>query len=92
MSEIREVERITGDISVVDSMGADLASIEGLTVSLSIPEFASVYYDGSYEIDPTDDVQTLQTQGLVMRQNLKINPVPDSYGHIAWNGTRILIY
>lgn len=56
MSEIREVERITGDISVVDSMGADLASIEGITVSLSIPEFASVYYDGAYEIDPTDDV------------------------------------
>ena len=48
-------------------------------------------YDGSYEITPTDEVQTLPTQGLISAQNFVINPIPNDYGHISWNGSVITV-
>ena len=91
MSEIREVERITGDISVMDNISANLAGQENITVSMFIPEFASVYYDGDYSVTASDETQILPTQGLVMRQDLTINPVPSNYGRITWDGNRITV-
>lgn len=91
MSEIRDVERIAGDISVISDIDALISAEESMEVSLNIPAFASIYYDGEYSVTASDETQTLLTQGRVMRNNLTINPVPSSYGRITWDGNRILV-
>lgn len=49
------------------------------------------YYEGSYEITPTESAQTLEVEELTMSQNLVINPIPQNYGEIVWNGSYILV-
>ena len=50
MSEIRDVERIAGDISVISDIDALISAEESMEVSLNIPAFASIYYDGEYSV------------------------------------------
>lgn len=48
-------------------------------------------YTGEYEVTPSAEAQTLQTNGLRMIDNLTINPIPSNYGRIAWNGLGIRV-
>ena len=48
-------------------------------------------YEGSYEISPTDETQTLNCANYRMLQNLVINPVPSNYGRIDWNGSYLTV-
>lgn len=57
------------------------------TVETPIAEF----YPGPYEITPTDETQTLQVEGLVGTRNITINPIPQNYGLITWNGTTLTV-
>lgn len=91
MSEIRDVVQIAGDISVVDQIGANLSDTESISASLAIPEFISVFYDGDYSVTPSAERQTLQTQGLAMRQDITIEPIPSNYGLITWNGSYLTV-
>ena len=50
-------------------------------------------YQGSYDITPTDEDQTLQIDGMVAARNIVIRAVPNQqYGHIAWDGSGLTIY
>lgn len=83
--------RITGDISVIEQINGSVAVTEALRASLTVPEFISVYYDGDYAITPSAEAQVLQVQGLAMRQDLTINPIPSNYGLITWNGSVLTV-
>lgn len=48
-------------------------------------------YQGSYEVTPSSETQVLQTTGKIMSQNVVVNPVPDNYGLISWNGSVITV-
>lgn len=91
MSEIRDVERIAGDISVLDQIGAIVSDSETFTASLAIPEFINQFFDGDYSVTPSAETQVLQTKDLVMRQDLTINPIPNNYGLITWNGAYLTV-
>lgn len=43
-------------------------------------------YRGAYTVTPSDDTQTLSTQGLLMSQDIVIDPIPSNYGRITWDG------
>lgn len=49
-------------------------------------------YEGDTDITPTDEVQTINTRGLVLGEDITINPVPSNYGHIEWNGAYLRVY
>ena len=91
MSDIRDVVRISGDISVVDQISASVYSEEALRASVSVPEFISVFYEGDYTITPSAETQVLQTKDLAMWQDLTINPIPNNYGLITWNGAYLTV-
>ena len=44
------------------------------------------HYTGSYVVTPTKSTQTLSTYNHVMDGNVTVNPIPDNYGLITWNG------
>lgn len=48
-------------------------------------------YHGSVDITPTADVQVLATQGKVLDTNITIEPIPNNYGLITYNGSTITV-
>ena len=49
-------------------------------------------YSGGYEFTPNDDTQIIATAGQILEQDIVINPVPNTYGHVAWNGRFISVF
>ncbi len=64
-------------------------------VALSSPvvkEYVDVEtYTGSYEVTPTAETQTLNTQNKRMTQPVTVNPIPSNYGRIDWNGQYLTV-
>lgn len=48
-------------------------------------------YSGEYEFTPNDNTQIVATAGQILEQDIVINPVPNTYGHVAWDGRFISI-
>lgn len=48
-------------------------------------------YEGDYIINPNTEQQILLTKNLRMIDNLVINPIPNNYGLITWNGSFLMI-
>lgn len=44
-------------------------------------------YDGPTEFTPTQETQTIHTDHTVLLENIIINPIPNNYGLISWNGS-----
>lgn len=64
-----------------------------VAITVVTPIVASVIqnYDGSYEFTPSADEQTVQTRGKRLTQDITINPIPNNYGLITWNGSIITV-
>ena len=48
-------------------------------------------YPGPYIVMPGPEAQVLQTSGLRMTGDVTVAPVPNNYGLIEWNGSRLRI-
>lgn len=48
-------------------------------------------YQGPTEVTPGESLQTLETRGLMMTDHVKVNPIPNNYGLITFNGTTITV-
>ena len=69
--------------------------VRGDSIRLRAHEGVPIYpnpYTGPTEVTPSEETQTLSTAGLMMPENIVINPIPDNYGRIAYNGNILLVY
>ena len=48
-------------------------------------------YTGPYEVTPTGEQQILETAGKTLEANIVINPVPNYYGLIEWDGNVLTV-
>lgn len=48
-------------------------------------------YNGPYEVTPTENTQILPTSDKVLAANIVVNPIPNNYGLITWNGSTITV-
>ena len=48
-------------------------------------------YEGQYEFTPTAEVQMAYTAGKIMLGNVKVNPIPNNYGLITYNGSVLTV-
>ena len=48
-------------------------------------------YIGKYTIDPNTELQILSTKNLRMLNDVVINPIPNNYGLITWNGEFLIV-
>ena len=48
-------------------------------------------YEGEYTITPSAEAQTLATRNLRMTDNITVNPIPQNYGRITWNGSYLTV-
>ena len=62
-----------------------------ITLTLSDGETEYPVYDGATEFTPTRSVQTVVTARKVVLDNITINPIPQNYGLVTYNGSVITI-
>lgn len=81
----------------VFSINTEFKASFGLQEELK-PRFSSFievpvvdYYDGEYSITPTAEAQTIPIVGKTARQNITIEPIPQNYGLITWNGSSLTV-
>lgn len=48
-------------------------------------------YEGVVSVTPSADLQVLQTKDLRMTDDITINPIPQNYGLITYNGSTITV-
>ena len=80
-----------GLTAVIDGGEITLAS----TVSDGVQTFMPLLpdaYSGETTVTPSEDTQTLLTSGLMVANNLTVNPIPSNYGRILWDGSIITVY
>lgn len=63
-----------------------------MTMDTAIRPAIMPHYDGPVDISPGDAPVVIATAGTVVDENIVIEAVPDTYGHIAWNGAELMVY
>ena len=48
-------------------------------------------YEGAVSVTPSADLQVLQTKDFRMTENITVNPIPQNYGLITYNGSTITV-
>lgn len=48
-------------------------------------------YTGPTVVTPSGQTQTLATTGLLLPTDIVINPIPQNYGLITWNGSTLTV-
>lgn len=48
-------------------------------------------YTGSYTVTPSTESQILPTANRIMTENIIVNPIPNNYGLITWDGTVLTV-
>lgn len=84
---------ITLTIAENEAVSLSVAGTEsvGLTAEPHIVVDRSIIYDGAYEWTPSESVQTIEIANKKALDNIKINPIPQNYGLITWNGSTLTV-
>ena len=78
-------KEIDGNASLNKSAAADVG-IYIPTTGAGLPE-----YTGPVEVTPNNQTQTLNTALKSVMENITINPIPNNYGLITWNGSTLTV-
>lgn len=74
------------------SVSVDAVSMGVSIGSPVVKEYVDVEtYTGDYEVTPSPEVQTLNTAGKRMTREVVVNPIPNNYGLITWNGSVLTV-
>lgn len=49
-------------------------------------------YEGAYEITPSDEEQIIPILGKTATENIRVEPIPEDYGRLIWDGHTLTIY
>lgn len=89
---LSEAETLSGQLSAAEAISGEMSAAESLAGTLTVPSSTGGNpYSGSYTVTPTQDTQTLATEGKTLSQNITINPIPSNYGLITWNGAYLTV-
>ena len=86
------MERISCVLQGLASLSASLTGQASLSVDMTIPKVVQTNpFVGSYEYTPTQETQTILINGLRATDDITINPIPNNYGLITWDGSTITV-
>lgn len=86
------VQRITGSLTPVQDISGNIGDPSSVSGNVTKPTVEYLpEFSGPYTITPTQQTQTLATQGKKMTQNIVVNPIPSNYGLITWNGSTLTV-
>ena len=80
--------RITGAATLKGIINPE-ATLKG---KITVPEIISAdHYQGAYTVTPSSTQQTLSTRDLLLDDDITIEPIPDNYGLITWDGSTLTV-
>ena len=83
---------IYGDAVAIDGGEISLeVCIDGGEMGVITPVYPPAYA-GPTTVIPNEEAQVLNTAGLMVGDNITVEPIPLNYGRIAYNGTSLLVY
>lgn len=83
---------LKGVLTAGGTLKGTLTKTATITGSLTVPQYVlPPTYGGTYEVEPSTETQILNTKELYLAENITINPIPNNYGLITWNGTTITV-
>lgn len=83
---------LSGVLTPAGTLSGTLATPQTIQGELTVPiHVLPPSYTGPYEVTPSSETQTLDTDALYMRGNIVINPVPSNYGLITWDGSSLTV-
>ena len=80
----------TTDVSIPVKMSVSNAIIP-VTLGAAYQMREGEIYDGPYEFTPSSEAQYVYTAEKMLIENIKINPIPNNYGLITYNGAFITV-
>ena len=80
--EISLLNTIDGEIILQNEVDGEAGVFFGM---------ASDPYTGETTITPTEETQTLNTAGKTVAVDIIIEPIPENYGLITWNGSTLTV-
>ena len=63
----------------------------GMSIDTAIVAGGGTPYTGEYRVTPTRETQTLATGGKTMARNIVVEPIPQNYGLITWDGSSLTV-
>lgn len=103
---MKKADTININIGKNDNVSVEVAESNGSIVVVSEKESVDVelkdcvvqpvesekeHYIGPYSVTPSARTQLLQTSGKVLTSNIVVEPIPQNYGLISWNGSTLSI-
>ena len=87
---------ITVPMTIAESgqtVSMQIAEDEALAMSLgiSINTVAGEHYEEAIDFIPTQETQTIHTAGLIVDSDITIEPIPNNYGLITWDGSALTV-
>lgn len=83
---------LTGVLTAPANISGTLSTPQTLEGILTIPQaILPPTYEGSYEVTPSSEIQTLSVDHLWMIHDITIDPIPSNYGLITWDGSVITV-
>lgn len=83
---------LTGALNPIAGMEGTLSCETAITGKLSIPERVTpTAYEGPTTVTPTQEQQILRTRDFYMNDNIIVEPIPNNYGLISWNGAVLTV-
>ena len=68
---------------------------DGISISVGIGAAYTMVegdpYGGPYTVTPGRNAQVLETRGKIMTENVTVEPIPQNYGLVTWNGSILTI-
>ena len=80
--ELATLQRVSGLLAAPGTLQGTIKEASGI---------APPQYAGEITITPTAETQMLQTGGYWLADNITINPIPNNYGLITWNGSVLTV-
>lgn len=79
-------------LQAMGTLSCVLAAVGAMMAELTIPKGgASPPFTGAYEYTPSQSEQVIPIEGYKAIQNIIIDPIPQNYGLITWNGSTITV-
>lgn len=88
-----EIFLIDGEAKLLNLIDGDLklfSAVDGEAIEV-FKVSQNDYYYGEYEFTPSSNTQVVECEDLTMTGNVIINPIPNNYGLITWNGSFIRV-
>jgi len=84
---------LQADLNISLQLDGDLQTTEQLNGELAVIQESGrvIPYQGATEVTPSSEAQILETEGFTMLENITINPIPNNYGLITWNGSTLTV-